>query len=565
MAHNIPYFNSGPSLASLPTEISEQIYAYLTPTILTRLAKVSKAVYASVQSPLYRHTTISSYEKLQLFIRTLHSAATFDTWGEGISKNIVSLCISVDPNAGARPTAVMLSRMISVIGRYCPTVKITLDIKNGSCDAQPICSFEGATFSRVSRLILHVGIVAVGAGSTSSGGPSASSRSQVIPARRFPMNDYRAVGRGVCRPNKKFWSGIFNGQSFPDLSEVEIRHDAGIGGAGSTWNPTPVVFDNGDLKGLDKITNLIVESAPELNDSVLMSALNFAHKLKVLELCNINGLSYEALSQLLPHALPNLTHFTLKIAANHGASAMARRQLENYQLSSPSNDSINPLPPHLCPLFRQFARNLQYLNLKAPYLCRDLFLDDVEKSKLEEVGVRADIGGAAGAPVLSSSGEEVRVDTIAINEIIKTFRRKREERRFRAAVNEALKEKGVKRGDRKYEVAITGVEYEEEQKRVKRARKINEQKWTRKIRVSQGMCRGGECWAEMGVLASLEEEGVNWLLGNEVLGLVARCAHGHVDTDQKYEDVFPGDLVTTDDEETPRYNRNYGHDFNDDL
>lgn len=138
-----------------------------------------------------------------------------------------------------------------------------------------------------------MGIVAVGAGSTSSGGPSASSRSQVIPARRFPMNDYRAVGRGVCRPNKKFWSGIFNGQSFPDLSEVEIRHDAGIGGAGSTWNPTPVVFDNGDLKGLDKITNLIVESAPELNDSVLMSALNFAHKLKVLELCNINGLSYE--------------------------------------------------------------------------------------------------------------------------------------------------------------------------------------------------------------------------------------------------------------------------------
>lgn len=46
---------------------------------------------------------------------------------------------------------------------------------------------------------------------------------------------------------------------------------------------------------------------------------------------------------------------------------------------------------------------------------------------------------------------------------------------------------------------------------------------------------------------------------------MARCAHGHVDTDQKYEDVFPGDLVTTDDEETPRYNRNYGHDFNDDL
>lgn len=47
----------------------------------------------------------------------------FDRWGEGaVSKNVVTLDISVDPNAtevagGSRPTAVILSRLVGAIGR----------------------------------------------------------------------------------------------------------------------------------------------------------------------------------------------------------------------------------------------------------------------------------------------------------------------------------------------------------------------------------------------------------------------------------------------------------------
>lgn len=218
-----------------------------------------------------------------------------------------------------------------------------------------------------------------------------------------------------------------------------------------------------------------------------------------------------ALSQLLPHALPNLTHFTLDISSDHSNSVMARRQLENYQPLAPITRD-NPAPPHLCPLFRHYAKNLEFLDLRAPYLCRDLFLDEVEKNKLVEAGVKVDIAGDAGRPFISASGEELKIDRIAIEEIIKTFRKKKEEMRFKAAVQELLNSKGAKKGSDG--AAITVAEYEEEQKTIQRARQIREQGWNRMVRVGQGMCRSGESWEEMVVLAGLEEESVEWLLGS---------------------------------------------------
>lgn len=123
---------------------SEQIYNYLTPAILTRLARVNKALYASVQSPLYRHASIGSFEKLKLFVGTLNNVAMFDRWGEGaVSKNVVTLDISVDPNAteaagGSRPTAVLLSRMIAAIGRYIYSIHFAL-IKSLFFLFNPVC------------------------------------------------------------------------------------------------------------------------------------------------------------------------------------------------------------------------------------------------------------------------------------------------------------------------------------------------------------------------------------------------------------------------------------------
>lgn len=155
------------------------------------------------------------------------------------------------------------------------------------------------------------------------------------------------------------------------------------------------------------------------------------------------------------------------------------------------------------------------MDLKAPYLCRDLFLDEIEKLKLAEAGVKVDIAGKAGGTFINASGEAQRIDRIATEEILKTFRRQKEEKLFKEAVNANLVAKGAKKGrDGTYGVAITGAEYEEEQKRIQRARKIREQKWERVVRARKGMCREGESWEEMGVLAGLEEESVQWLLGS---------------------------------------------------
>lgn len=170
-------------------------------------------------------------------------------------------------------------------------MKVTLRILNGSCTAQPISSFEEHTFGNVTNLVLDVGVLAHRSGdSPSTSGPSVSSLSQVIPSRRFNLQDFGARGRGICRPNQMFWTGIFNGRSFPDLKEVEIKH---VPQSGSWQNTTHVTFEKGDLKGLDNVTRLVLESTPELNDSVLIGALTCAQNLKKLELRNIAALSYE--------------------------------------------------------------------------------------------------------------------------------------------------------------------------------------------------------------------------------------------------------------------------------
>lgn len=77
------------------------------------------------------------------------------------------------------------------------------------------------------------------------------------------------------------------------MKEVEIKHSHGPPQAGTWANMSRVAFDKGGLEGLGKVTRLVVESTPELNDSVLMGALTSAQNLKKLELRNIAALSYE--------------------------------------------------------------------------------------------------------------------------------------------------------------------------------------------------------------------------------------------------------------------------------
>lgn len=79
---------------------------------------------------------------------------------------------------------------------------------------------------------------------------------------------------------------------------MEIKHAYGIPQGGTWANMSRVTFDKDALGGLGKVTKLVVEATPELNDSVLMGALTSAQNLKKLELRNVAALSYEGKTHL---------------------------------------------------------------------------------------------------------------------------------------------------------------------------------------------------------------------------------------------------------------------------
>lgn len=171
-----------------------------------------------------------------------------------------------------------------------------LELENASCSGQPITSFFQESFPRITSLVLHTGP-----------GPRAPAPSQFPGTRPVVMNNARqhmnaptrSLNTGGCSPNEGFWTGIFNGTSFPHLEEVEIHHvPMDIQGWGA-----PKLAPS-DLRGLRNITRLAVSEAPELNGDVMMSALQCAPNLKHLELKNINGLDYEG----NPH--PPISYFS---------------------------------------------------------------------------------------------------------------------------------------------------------------------------------------------------------------------------------------------------------------
>jgi hypothetical protein len=100
----------------------------------------------------------------------------------------------------------------------------------------------------------------------------------------------RMMGVRSCVGTAEYWGGLFNGVSFPDLQEIELHH-----------TETPATrfigaqLTEGDLRGLAKVTRLVVERAPELTSSVLISALPYAPHLKQLVLKELSQITYQGL------------------------------------------------------------------------------------------------------------------------------------------------------------------------------------------------------------------------------------------------------------------------------
>ncbi|RVD88740.1 uncharacterized protein DFL_002914 [Arthrobotrys flagrans] len=484
------------SLATLPTEIADSIYYSLPSASLCTLARVSRDIYAAVQGPLYRRPVIDSYRKLQAFVKTLNYVASWDKkTGDARSKKIVHLTLIIDPakeeiTAGRPLIAVILARMIRVIARYNEDVTISLIIAHSACNAQPVCSFESEEFPRVTSLILDLGGEPVTQPSSGS-----SSLSSVIPARRnIHQRNYNYSTTGIrCIPNAKFWTRFFNGSNFPDLQRLELHHRSR---AGSSYGDSGregdrILFTELDTLGLARIERLVVNSVPEFNDSVLMAGLQHAPLLTDLQIENC-AVTYDALDKLLLHALPVLHRLVLRVSPQSRFAQHAREAL-GYRGNRDYKEEI----PHLCPHFRRHGKNLKHFEFAAPYICRDLFLDEYEKEKLRESGHPGTLAGDKNGMIVQ--GE---LDTVLVTGVLTRSRQTRDT----DSAGQKLLEGSSMEEDRRIL----------ERERSMRTRKatIEKEGWTRRLHVLDGMCIDGATFEELTALAKVEEPGIGWTLGS---------------------------------------------------
>ncbi|KAF8534737.1 hypothetical protein BDD12DRAFT_859034 [Trichophaea hybrida] len=491
--------------------------------------------------------------KLSLFTRTMGDTARYDRRGDPVSKNVHDLRLFLDPTKeeGNRYTAAVLEKMVESVARYCPRIRIHLVLENATCSGQPITSFYQQTFPRVTSLILHTG----------PGQPQAH-RSSTRPPNQLIFNRSlasRMIGQEVlggsrdtsCRPNKDFWTGIFNGTSFPALEEVEIHHRTHLSHG---WGAPTI--DNSELKGLKNITRLAVDGAPELNGFVLMQALPCAPNLKYLELKNIDGLEYDVLAKLLVYALPNLNHFTLHVSHENRSAGKERDHLRTVDPLEAVDPTVSPI--HLCPLIREHGKHLPHLDIFLPYVCRELFLSANERLKLNEAGVKTQVAGRYGEKV-----DNVSVDAVSIVNIITDHRKALSQAKFRAAVKENLAEAKKEEKNK----IITMAEYEEQQKQFQMLRTIKREKWSRTVRVGKRLCRSYESWEELGILAGLGQEEIVWVLGNEKLNLGGTYTAGNVGIEKTYDKLFPAKQGTAEAAriQQMRGYRPDGYDHNDDM
>lgn len=306
--------------------------------------------------------------------------------------------LTIDPTKGSAQ-AVMISRMLQAIVRRCPDLSIILSLEHCQCAITPVSVLIDETFPRVTKIIVYVG------------------RND----HDEPLDPQESQRRrhNHCVSNADFWKPFVNGQCFPDCRDLEIRHFWAIAppvNASLDLTRTPEMVEVllgsqrdisasrprhrrhraasqehtsdipqiGSTSGLKKFERILLECPPELNSGLLMQLLgnpnSVASNLASLEL-RFCQLDTETISKLLFHAPPNLRHFVLLCLEGH----------------SEFHDFSHQEGPHLCPLMRDFSKNLVHLEFAAATICRELFFDDVERETLRNNGVATGLGVAGGA------------------------------------------------------------------------------------------------------------------------------------------------------------------------
>lgn len=102
-------------LAEYKFNVRTQICEHLTTFDVSSLSRASRSTYSALQSPLYRHVKLYSFESLVLLVRSLNTPTVL---ARSTGRQILTMRITLDrlsPNQA--PTPVLVSRMTQALLR----------------------------------------------------------------------------------------------------------------------------------------------------------------------------------------------------------------------------------------------------------------------------------------------------------------------------------------------------------------------------------------------------------------------------------------------------------------
>ena len=340
-----------------------------------------------------------------------------------------------------------------------------------------------------------------------------------------------------------------NGRSFQDCRSIEIHHywaepsrikilpldgllepDVPWSARGTSYEVTDaylgrlnrqritgstLLSPSDSFGGLQKFEEFTVEGAPELTEEIMGTIMenrgSIATNLKRLDLRGLPSLTLRAVAKLLARALPTLTHFTLHIGPHNSDAVEHRSRFQSNARYEKEYLERGEIVPHLCPLIRDFGKDVQQLELAVPYVCRQIFITNQESEALEQAGVQIKIGVEPGiTPGLTP------LDCRSISKVLSDYRNQSalhtRQRNIDAAV---LKSGNAQDGMNSRAAANAGIEYDIQVE--DRTRRVREAKipWKRTIIAWDGLCSDDHTWEELTVEADLEEEHVEWTLASE--------------------------------------------------
>ncbi len=271
----------------------------------------------------------------------------------------------------------------------------------------------------------------------------------------------------------------------------------------------------GATSGLKKLENILLEATPELNSPLLMQLLgnpnSVAAKLKTLDLRHCD-LDEETMARLLYHAPPNLEHL-----------ALISRPGKNHAYDHHNHHN----PPHLCPLIREFAKNLVHFEFAADSFCRELFFDDLERESLRKSGITTGIGDDEGL----IEGSE-KLDTVLIRDTVEACRRQKRTKYRNERVKQAITAAKAPSSSTATSTSLFGgatntndaavkaqreteftLDDEEESRR--RLIEGSKTRWFRRFITWSGLCYPLDTWAEIQLAADMEEKGIELVVASE--------------------------------------------------